>query len=282
MNITKRWLGSVVLGALLAGMWTDFSSAQSHRVPFAKQPPATELGGLSLVFQDDFESGDATRWMPTDKAVWRLDKQNGNGLFSLFNKESDFHPEFRSPFNRCLLRDVYVGDVVLDVQVRSTIADYDHRSMCLFFGYQDDSHLYYVHFGKKADDHANQIFIVNDAPRKKISVTSTEGTNWDDEWHHARVVRNVESGEISIYFDDMETPVMTAVDKTFTSGLVGVGSFDDTGDFDNVLVYANQVSNEPVVLAGTKKLTIDQPLDEVMVDGIDDFALREIADSPNR
>lgn len=36
------------------------------------------------------------------------------------------------------------------------------------------------------------------------------------------------------------------------------------------------------VLAGTRPLTIDQPLDEIMVDGIDRFALREIAASPSR
>ncbi len=34
---------------------------------------------------------------------------------------------------------------------------------------------------------------------------------------------------------------MTAVDKTFTWGRVGIGSFDDTGNFDNILVYGNVV-----------------------------------------
>ena len=60
---------------------------------------------------------------------------------------------------------------------------------CIVFGYQDPAHFYYVHLGKKADDHANQIFIVNGADRKKISLTSTSGTNWDDKWHTVRVVR---------------------------------------------------------------------------------------------
>ena len=50
-------------------------------------------------------------------------------------------------------------------------------------------------------------------------------------------MRDVDSGKIDVFFDDMETPVMTAVDKTFTWGQVGIGSFDDTGNFDNVLVY---------------------------------------------
>lgn len=43
------------------------------------------------------------------------------------------------------------------------------RDACLVFGYQDPSHFYYVHLGKQADDHANQVFIVNDAAQLKIS-----------------------------------------------------------------------------------------------------------------
>src|SRR5262249_26266946 len=47
-----------------------------------------------------------------------------------------------------------------------------------------------------------------------------------------------------------------------------------------VLVFARPARAEP--LPGTKALTIDQPLDVVMVDGIDRFALREIAASVER
>ena len=46
----------------------------------------------------------------------------------------------------------------------------------------------------------------------------------------------VESGTIKVYFNDMKTPVMETVDKTFLFGEVGLGSFDDTGNFDNLIV----------------------------------------------
>jgi hypothetical protein len=109
--------------------------------------------------------------------------------------------------------------------------------MCLFFGFQDPSHFYNVHLGKQTDDHANQIFIVNGAPRSKISIKTSSGTDWDDEWHRVKLVRRVDDGTIAVYFDDMETPVMTARDKTFTWGRVGLGSFDDTGEWDDVKLY---------------------------------------------
>jgi hypothetical protein len=97
--------------------------------------------------------------------------------------------------------------------------------------------LYYVHFGKRTDDHANQVFIVNGAPRVKISTKTTAGTPWTDEWHRARIVRDVGSGEITVYFDDLKTPIMTAVDRTFVKGRLGFGSFDDIGNFDDVKIY---------------------------------------------
>jgi len=203
-------------------------------------PPQT-LNGRPLVFSDDFESGKADHWEPTDSSAWKVVEQDGNYVYSEFKRKSEFKPPVRSPYNRSLLKDVYVSDFVLDVKLQSTVKDYGHRDLCLFFGYQDDAHLYYVHLGKKMDPHANNIFIVNGEPRKSISITTTKGTNWDDEWHHARVVRNVETGGIEVFFDDMEKPVMTAKNTTFAWGRVGIGSFDDTGNFDNVLVYGTKV-----------------------------------------
>lgn len=206
----------------------------------AAHPPKERLG-LPLVFREEFEEPHAKQhWQPTDPAAWKVVAQGDNHVFALTKKQSDYKPPVRSPFNLALVKDLTLSDCVLDVRLQSTEKDYAHRSLCLFFGYQDNAHLYYVHFGKKTDDHANQIFIVNDAPRAKISTRTTPGTDWDDNWHHARVVRRVESGEIQVYFDDMQTPVMTAVDRTFTWGQVGIGSFDDRGQFDHVLVYGTR------------------------------------------
>jgi hypothetical protein len=212
---------------------------------FAADPPcvknAPDVGTkLPLVFCDDFQSGSSENWVPGDSKAWKMTTLGDNFVFEQFQQSQVKNP-VRSPFNRCLIKDVTVGNFVLDLKFQSTKKDYGHRDLCLFFGFQDPSHHYYVHFGKKTDDHANQIFIVNDKPRTKISTKTTAGTNWDDEWHHARIVREVKSGKIAIYFDDMKTPVMTATDKTFVWGQVGIGSFDDTGRFDDVYLFGHEV-----------------------------------------
>lgn len=200
----------------------------------AKEPP--------VVFQEDFSKG-ADRWEPSDPAAWKVIDTPKGKAYSQFGK-SKYNPPQRSPFNFALVKDVNVGDFILDAKCQSTVKDYNHRDMCLFFGYQDAAHFYYVHLGKKTDDHANQIFIVNNEARKKISTKTTDGTNWDDEWHQIRIVRTVADGKIEVYYDDLKTPVMTASDKTFTWGRVGVGSFDDTGNWTDVKLRGVRVEKK--------------------------------------
>jgi hypothetical protein len=190
---------------------------------------------MPLLFEDDFEKG-ADRWQPSDPAAWKIVKTNSGAYYSQF-KQSKYKTPHRSPFNFALVKDLKVTDFIFEAKVLSTGKDGDHRDMCLFFGYQDPAHFYYVHMAKKADDHANQIFIVNGADRVKISKTTTKGTPWDDKWHQVKIMRNVGSGAIYVFWDDMKSPIMTAMDKTFAWGQVGVGSFDDTGHWDDVHVF---------------------------------------------
>jgi hypothetical protein len=197
---------------------------------------------LPLLFQDDFEKG-ADHWQPTDAAAWKVIDQGKKHVYSQF-RQSKYKPPHRSPLNFALLKDVKVGDFVFEAKLQTTARDYPHRDMCLFFGYQDPAHFYYVHLGQRTDDHANQIFIVNAADRKKISTKTTAGTPWDDKWHHVKIVRTVGDGSIAVYFDDMKTPVMTAADKTFAWGQVGIGSFDDTGNWYDVRLHGRLVKKD--------------------------------------
>jgi hypothetical protein len=195
-------------------------------------------GDLPLAYQTDFERDQATGWDFTDKSAWRikrLDDQHTQVL-ELF-QASKYQPAVRSPLNIALLQGHDLANFVLDLKVRSTTRDYGHRDICLFFGHQDPSHFYYVHLGKQADDAANSIFLVNGKPRVSIAEKRTEGTPWTDGWHHVRIVRNVKDGLIQVYFDDMKSPAMSAHDQTFGHGRLGVGSFDDTGMFDEIRIW---------------------------------------------
>jgi hypothetical protein len=154
---------------------------------------------------------------------------------------SQYQPPHRSPHSIALLKDVVVTDFELTARVQNTNpAAGPHRDLCIFWGYQDPAHFYYVHLGAKPDPHACQIFIVDDAPRTMITVHQAKGTPWTDGWHTVKVRRRVEDGMVEVYFDDMRVPLMTARDKTFTSGQIGVGTFDDHGNFDDITLRGNR------------------------------------------
>lgn len=227
-------VGTVAIVGLVA------SCSSLRGADFFGEVPAKELHQLPLLFTDDFQQGNLKHWEFSSEKSWKVLPQRKNYVMSL-TTPGIVKTSVRSPFNRALIKDLYVSDCVIDVRMQSTVKDYAHRDLCVFLGFQDVKHYYYVHLAKKADKHANQIFIVDNADRVMIEKSeSNAGTNWDDHWHHVRVVRKVEDGLILVFFDDMEKPVMKAFDKTFTWGQVGVGSFDDRGDFDNVYIYGTK------------------------------------------
>src|SRR5262245_1186211 len=106
---------------------------------------AVQAGEMPLLFKEDFARG-ADQWQPTDPAAWKVAKDGPRSVYAQF-KQSAYKPPHRSPFNIALRKDIIVGDFVLDAKVRSTVKDYPHRDVCLFFGYQDNAHFYYVHLG---------------------------------------------------------------------------------------------------------------------------------------
>jgi len=196
------------------------------------------VGGkkMPLLFEADFEDNEIGNWKATDPTAWRVESGNGGKVLAL-HKQSEYEPQVRSPFNINLVRNVVVGSFILELKIRSTTKDYGHRDMCVIFGYQDPTHFYYVHIANQSDANANSIFIVNAEPRVSIAETRTEGTKWDDDWHTVRLVRDAEKGTIEVFFDDRPEPIMTAVNDRFDWGGIGVGSFDDTGQFDDIRLW---------------------------------------------
>ncbi|MFA6243155.1 MAG: hypothetical protein WC655_19615 [Candidatus Hydrogenedentales bacterium] len=201
-----------------------------------------EMKGMPLVYSDEFDKG-IEKWTMTDPAAWKVVDEDGNPALSLF-AESKYEPPVRSPKNIARITDLNVGDCVIEVKMKQTGREYGHRDMCIFFGYTDPSHFYYVHLATKADEHANSIFLVNGAPRVSIAQERTDGTAWTEGYHTIRIERDTQAGTILVYFDDMTKPVMKATDKSFTSGGVGFGSFDDVGNIDSVRVWGKAIEKK--------------------------------------
>ena len=223
------------------------------------QESAPKLGkDYRLVYSQNFEGpAGINQFTMTDPKAWAMGSISVGGSSSKtleLAKQSQYKPPHRSPFNMAYVKGTAVGDFILDVNLLQTGKEYGHRDMCLFFGYQDPAHFYYVHMATATDDHAHNIFIVNDAPRIKISKKTTKGIEWGTEvWHHVRLVRKASSGLIQVYYDDMEKPIMEANDQTFGLGHIGFGSFDDTGMVDNIKIWSNSA-----ILKELKPFTVQQ------------------------
>ena len=219
MNATKLLLATAALS------FTAFGQADN-----------TEKTDLPLVFEENFEDG-RKHWEVTDEKSWTHRKVGGNHVFGINRRESDYKPKVRSPYHIALIKGVSVADFVLTFRVRSTKDTGNHRDCCVFFNWQDAEHFYYCHLGAKPDPHSGQIMIVKDAPRKAMTDNKNK-TPWkSDTWHNVKVVRDTAKGTIDVYFDDMTKPHMSVVDKTFGKGRIGIGSFDDMNDFDDIKLH---------------------------------------------
>jgi hypothetical protein len=196
---------------------------------------AQRLAAEDASFTEDFEQGLA-RWEMTDAKAWEVaEDPAGNHVLALA-RPSEYEPPVRSPLNIALVKNIEFGSFELTARLKQTGREYGHRDLCLFFGHRDASHFYYVHLATKADEHANSIFLVNGSPRVSIAQSRTNGTVWDDAFHTVKIRRDADAGTIEVFFDDMTKPIMSATDKTFVSGRIGVGSFDDVGRFDDIRV----------------------------------------------
>lgn len=221
--------------------WLYFTGLAFAPAPLWGEETKTPLPeGYKLVYEQRFESPAAiSQFVFSDPAAWKIEKE-GQRLALAQVAQSKYKPQHRSPFNIALIDGRQVGDFVLEVELQQTSKEYGHRDMCLFFGFQDPDHFYYSHIATKTDAHAHNIFIVNDAPRLKISQDATPGFNWGEpgQWHKIRLTREASTGKTAVYVNDAATPIMTAEDKTFGAGWVGFGTFDDTGLIDEIRLWA--------------------------------------------
>lgn len=201
----------------------------------------------SVVWREDFESG-MDRWELIDPESWELGDFGRGRSLSIRRRESEYQPKVRSPHHIALIRGETWGDFELSFEVKSTKDTGNHRDCCIFFGYQDPTHFYYVHLGARPDPASGQIMIVNDAPRRPLTENQRR-VPWDDQWHRVKLVRRASSGEIAVYFDDMTEPLMRVTDKTFGAGRVGLGSFDDMDAFDTIAIRELEVESDRPVRA---------------------------------
>jgi hypothetical protein len=142
----------------------------------------------------------------------------------------------RRPGALAIFQSPPLADATLEVDLRSHApVTTKQRDLLLVAGWQSPTRFYYVHLSAVRDDVHNGIFLVDDADRRRIDSLSDTPPLTDQAWHRARLVHRA-SGELEVFVDGASQPIMRATDRTIPHGRLGVGSFDDGGEFRNVRI----------------------------------------------
>lgn len=197
-----------------------------------------DIDQLPLLAEFDFEDGTAKGWQPNNPDHWRIVKHEGSLVYELAAPGEQ--GKVRAPTSWSVIAGCDVTSFVFTGRLKCYAeASNPHRDLCIFFGYQDSTHFYYVHFSAASDEAHNIIGLVNGTDRVKVNLEPVGKSVFrllDSEWHAFKITCDAGSGKIQAFLDDMENAILTAVDTTFDHGLVGVGSFDDTGCFDDLIL----------------------------------------------
>lgn len=195
----------------------------------------------TLRFHDDFSSGKLNAWAFPHPEDWEIGAEGS--LHFLHMKRSREPAVPRRPVQFALLRKFRVGSFDLQVKVRR-----ESEAMMIVFNYVDDLHFYYAHLAEHPGTEKvmhNGIFIVNGGPRQRIPPIPSQAALPDKAWHRVHLHRDVASGLIEVFVDGQPTPYFATRDRTFTCGQVGLGSFDETGDFTEFKLTSDDAGCSP-------------------------------------
>jgi hypothetical protein len=120
----------------------------------------------------------------------------------------------------------------VQVEMRSTAPEeVKNRDLEIIFGYESARRFYYVHLAGITDANHNGVFLVDNKDRRRIDDGTAAPQLKDREWHRVRLERDGDSGRVDVFVDGAEQPALHARNTAIRAGRVGLGSFDDTGEF---------------------------------------------------
>lgn len=172
---------------------------------------------------------------PLNANSWKLDTVEGRECLVL-DVPGEQRPPVRRPGEYTLWKD---GAPVLDCTFIIEACSLEPsskkgRDVCILFGFQDDTHYYYAHISNDSNGtFHNVIMKVEGDDRRRINIEDLPEPRLDDGWRTIKI-RHLASGEITVWVDDLNVPLMSALDTTYSSGGIGFGSFDDRAAFSTL------------------------------------------------
>jgi len=179
-----------------------------------------------------FRAQNLAQWDLDGSGTWDIDA--GKLILSKAGIPSG---PIRRPAALAILKTETLQRASIEAEILSTASpEVARRDLDIIVGYESPTRFYYIHLSATSDNVHNGIFLVNNADRKRIDSVTGRPLLTDFSWRRVRVERDGRNGRIAVLIGGSRTPALQATDTTIGRGRVGVGSFDDTGEFRKIMV----------------------------------------------
>jgi len=211
-------------------------------------------GGYNFHFEDNFNDGAADGWFernytptPEGNGLWNVavDAVGGSQAYQVSGTFDNADIPFR--LGEYSLIDGYIfSDFQITGKIRTTNNDRVDRDLTIVFGYKNDTNYYSAVFANSNPGYTNGLFVVeggNDVAR--IGTSPSQVSLINNQYANFRLVKA--GNDISMYVNNGagEFLLASATDSSFANGMIGLGTFADTGFFDDIVLDAVLVNSKP-------------------------------------
>jgi hypothetical protein len=198
--------------------------------------PTLLMLAVALAFGAENLSVFGRTWSVPYLEDWKILNENGTPFLHMVRGREPL-PGPRRPFQFALLDMQPAARVNLQVDIRPL-----KRSCIIVYAYRDPAHFNYAHLstdtGSRQPVH-NGIFHVYGGERVRISSPNGPAAFPEiNRWYHVTLAFDGAKGEVNVTVDGTPVPALHAIDLSLTDGRIGLGSFDETGDFKNFKIEA--------------------------------------------
>lgn len=179
---------------------------------------------------DDTLDWSGYHWTVPEASDWQILRDN-DSILNLAKARGPL-PGARRPIQFALAETAAFSMLTMGVDAMPL-----QRSLILVFAYRDAAHFDYAHLSidqASSQPYHNGIFHVYGGERVRISSEAGPAAfPATQRWYRVKLIYNGRTGKVRVAVGDKWLPALEAVDRSLSSGKVGLGSFDETAEFKN-------------------------------------------------
>jgi hypothetical protein len=216
--------GTFAIGSIGFGSFNSLACFDDVQITGTRADPSFYI--------DAFDDGDADGWSPLTPSRWQVGNESGSLRY--FINTTNYEPPNSARLGELsVLSSKSWDDFVFECHAKSAdaVVYNENADLCLVFGYQDFDSYYYVNFNTAPG--LTQLFRTHNGVNTALATYNQSTFPAGDVAYHALRIERTGT-QIRAFFDGIQ--VLAAIDSFFGAGQIGIGSYNDSGYFDNVAV----------------------------------------------